>query len=85
MTSKLVHDDRNGHFACDFFQCEVMISSLVKVVGLQSRQKNDPFFHRHQEHGSRHGKVVQYDRSDNISHTTYLFRQRKSVADVSSK
>ena len=60
MTSKLVHDDRNGHFACDFFQCEVMISSLVKVVGLQSRQKNDPFFHRHQEHSSRHGKVVQY-------------------------
>ena len=76
MTSKLVHDDRNGPFACDFFQCEVMISSLVKVVGLQSRQKNDPFFHRHQEHGStncRHGKVVQYDRSDTISHITYLF------------
>ena len=32
--------------------------------------------------GMRHGKVVQHDRSDNISHTTYLFRQRKSVADV---
>ena len=27
-----------------------------------------PFFHRHQEHGSRCGKVVQHDRSDNISH-----------------
>ena len=51
MASKLVHDNRNGHFACDFFHCEVMIS-LVKVVRLQSRQKNDPFFHRHQEHGS---------------------------------
>ena len=85
MTRKLVHDDRNSHFACDFFQCEVMISSLANVVGLQSRQKIDPFFHRHQEHRSRHAKVVQHDRSDNISHTTYLFRQLKSVADVSSK
>ena len=74
MTSKLVHVDRNGHFACDFFHCEVMISSLVNVVGLQSRFFFvGHFFHRHQEHGSRHGKVVQYDRSDNISHTTYLF------------
>ena len=27
----------------------------------------------HQEHGSRHGKVIQHDRSDNISHATYYF------------
>ena len=85
MTSKVVHDDRNGDFACVFFHCEVIVSSLAKFVGLQSRQKKDPFFHRHQEHGSRHANVVQHDRSDNISHTTYLFRQRKSLADVSSK
>ena len=44
-------------------------------MGLQSRQKKDPFFHRARlrEHDTRHGKVVQHDRSDNISHTTYLF------------
>ena len=44
MTSKVVHDDRNGHLACDFFHCEEMISSLAKVVGLQSVEKCDPFF-----------------------------------------
>ena len=29
--------------------------------------------HLLQEHGSRDGKVVQHDRSDYISHTTYWF------------
>ena len=33
MTSKMNHDDRNGHF----LQCEAMISSFAKVTGLQSR------------------------------------------------
>ena len=37
MTSKLNHDDRNGHFACNFFHCEAIISSFTKVTGLQSR------------------------------------------------
>ena len=37
MTSKMNHDDRNGHFACNFFHCEAMISSFAKVTGPQSR------------------------------------------------
>ena len=36
---------------------------------LQSRQKQG--LHLLQEHTSRHGKVVQPDHSDHISHTTY--------------
>ena len=36
--------------------CEVMISSLAKVMGLQSGLFMDPFFHRHQEHSSIHLK-----------------------------
>ena len=68
IASKVVHDDRNGHFACGFFHYEVMISSLAKVVGLQSRQKKRPIFDRLQEW---HGKVVRHHRIDNISHTTY--------------
>ena len=37
MTSKMNHDDRNGHFAHNFLHCEAMISSFAKVTGLQSR------------------------------------------------
>ena len=48
-------------------------------------KNKDPFFDRDQEHDSRCGKVVQHDRSDNISHVTYYFQQRKSVAHVSTK
>ena len=29
--------------------------------------------HLLQEHDSRRGTVIQHDRSDNISHTTYFF------------
>ena len=36
-TSEIVHHDRNGHYAYD-----AMISSLAKVMGLQSRQKQGP-------------------------------------------
>ena len=38
----------------------------------QSRQKRGPK-NLLQEHGSRLGKVIQHDRSDNISHTTHYF------------
>ena len=52
----------------------------------QSRQKQDPKMHLYfkilQEHGSRHGKVIQHDCSDHISHTTYWFLTWKSVAHV---
>ena len=54
MTREIDHHDRNGRFACYIIQA--MISSFAKVVGLQSRQKNTPFFNRHElneEHGSR--------------------------------
>ena len=33
-----VHDDCNGHFTRDIFHCGAMISSLAKVVGLQSEK-----------------------------------------------
>ena len=46
-----------------------MILSLAKVMGLQSRQKQG--LHLLQEHTSRHGKVIQHDRIDPTSHTTY--------------
>ena len=39
-------------------------------------KNKDPFFDRRQEHGSLSGKVVQYDQSDNSSHTTYFFDNR---------
>ena len=39
MTYKMVHDDRNGRITRDIFHCGAMISSLAKVVGLQSRPK----------------------------------------------
>ena len=44
MSRKKVHDDRNDHFACNFFHFEVMISSFAKDVGLQSGQKQGPIF-----------------------------------------
>ena len=50
-----------------------MISSFAKDVGLQSGQKQRPIYDRHQEHNCRHRKVVQHNRSDNISHTPYCF------------
>ena len=37
MTRKINHDDRNGHFACNFLHCEAIISSFAIVTGLQSR------------------------------------------------
>ena len=42
ITSKSVHHDRNGHFARNFIHYDPMISSLAKVMGLQSRQKQGP-------------------------------------------
>ena len=71
MTSKVVHNNRNGHFACYFFYSGAMISSLAKVVGLQSRQNQDPKFQLLKDRNSRHRKLVPHDRRDNISHTTY--------------
>ena len=63
-----------------------MALSLAKVMGLQSRQKQGPkFLQLHQEHDSRHGQVIQHDRNDNISHTTYVFWIWKSVAHVLGK
>ena len=55
------------------FPFDVIISSLTKVMGLQSRQIKDPNFHLLKEHTSSCGKVIRHDRSDNISHTTYYF------------
>ena len=37
LTSKVNHDDRNGHITNDLFHCDVIISSLAKVTGLQTR------------------------------------------------
>ena len=39
MTSKMIQDDRNDHITRDIFHCGAMISSLSKVIGLQSRPK----------------------------------------------
>ena len=68
-----------------FSHFDAMISSLAKVMGLQSRQKQGPKTASLQEHTSRHGKVIQHDRSDNVSHTTYYFYVWKSVAPVLGK
>ena len=38
LTSKVNHDDRNGHITCNFFHCQAMISLFTKVIGLQSRK-----------------------------------------------
>ena len=38
LTSKVNHNDRNGHITCNFFHCQAMISSFTKVMGLQSRK-----------------------------------------------
>ena len=42
MTNKIVHHDKNGHITSNFFRFDAMISSLAKVMGLQSRQKQGP-------------------------------------------
>ena len=56
------------------------ISSLAKVMGLQSRiLKNPVSFNHHVEHGSRHRKDIRHDRSDNINHCCYFW---KSIAHV---
>ena len=39
MTNKLLHDGRNGLISGKFFRFDAMISSLAKVTGMQSRQK----------------------------------------------
>ena len=44
MTNKILHDNRNGHITNDFFRFDVMISSLAKVMVLQSSQKQGPKF-----------------------------------------
>ena len=41
MTNKLLHDGRNGLITGKFFRFDAMISSLAKVMGLQS-QKQGP-------------------------------------------
>ena len=42
MTNKIVHHDRNGRITSNFFRFDAMISSLAKIMGLQSRQKQGP-------------------------------------------
>ena len=44
VTNKIVHHDRNGLITSYFFHFGAMISSLAKVMGLQSRQKQGPKF-----------------------------------------
>ena len=44
MTNKINHDDRNAHFTSNFSRFDAMMSSLAKVMGLQSRQKQRPIF-----------------------------------------
>ena len=73
MTKKVVHHDRNGRFACNFFHCDVIIFHEQKLWALKVVKNEDPKMQLLHEHGSRRGKVIQHDRSDNISHTTYLF------------
>ena len=36
MTSKIHHDDRDGHITRNIFHCQLLISSVAKVMGLQS-------------------------------------------------
>ena len=44
MTNKNNQDVRNGIITCDFFHCEAMISSLAKVMDLQSHTKKRVIF-----------------------------------------
>ena len=44
-TRKMSDDDRNSHVTRDIFHCGAMISSLAKVVGLQSLPKWKCYFH----------------------------------------
>ena len=44
MTNSLIYHDRNGHITSIFFHFDAIISSLAKVMGLQSRQKQGPKF-----------------------------------------
>ena len=74
MTNKIDHDDRIGHIACYFSHCGAIISSLAKVMGACKVVKNkDPNLHLLKEHSSRHGKVIQDDHSDNMSHNACYF------------
>ena len=73
MAIKIYHNDRNGNITLIFCHLEAMISSLSKVMGLQSRQKNDTYKHRLNEHDSTNRKDIQYDRSDDISHISYYY------------
>ena len=65
-SSKIVHNDRNGHISSNYFHFDAMISSFAKVMGPQSRQKQRQLY-------SKHGKGFQHDRSDRISHTLISF------------
>ena len=46
---------------------------MTKSYGPAKSTFKNPFFYHHVEHGSRHRKDIQYDCSDNISHSTYYF------------
>ena len=80
LTSKVNHNDRNGHITCNFFHCQAMISSFTKVMGPQSRKivektevENCYCMLRHKAYDSEIRKCIQHNRSDDISHTTYYF------------
>ena len=63
MTSKMNHDDRNGHF----LQCEAMILSFAKVTKSSTFGENGgPKMLGHKEHCSEVRKYIQDDRSDEI-------------------
>ena len=51
---------------CRINHCEVMISSFVKVMGLQT------MFVTTKTHDFRHRKVIQHDRSGYIIHTIHF-------------
>ena len=72
MASKIVYDDQNSHITSNFFRFCAMISTLSIVMGLQSRQKQGPKPASTPKHTSRRGKVIEHDRSDNISHITNM-------------
>ena len=70
--------DHNGRIARDFFDCDVMISSLSKVMGLQSRQISKDM-------------VLSTEKTFNMaaamllaSHSTYYVGNWKSIAHISS-
>ena len=58
---------------------------ISKSLG-PAKSSTTAYIDRLQEHrSSRQRKVIQHDRSDNISHTNCYFQQQKSIACVSGK